>query len=49
MTNADRCIDRAAILRLCIDIEVIVNDIAACAEIIDYSTHKVIIDKLRKI
>ena len=49
MTNADRCIDCAAILRLCNEIEDIVNEIAACAETIDYSTYKVIIEKLRKI
>lgn len=42
-------IDRASILRLCNEIEDIVNEIAACAETIDYSMHKVITDKLKEI
>ena len=42
-------VNRAAILRLCNEIEDIVNEIASCAEIIDYSTHKVITDKLKEI
>ena len=42
-------IDRAAILRLCNEIEDIVNEIAVLAETVDYSTRKVIVDKLREI
>ena len=41
--------DAAKIQKLCNDIEDIVNEIAACAETIDFSTHKVILDKLKEI
>lgn len=39
----------AKIVRLCNEIEDAVNELAACCEIIDLHTHKMMIDKLRGI